>query len=41
MSFYALQVFFEDYYFFAPKPDKFFWARIKEKSFGFEWKQLE
>ena len=42
MSFYALQVFFEQiYYAFAKKPDKLFWARLKAKTFAFVGKSLE
>ena len=36
MSFYASQVSFERiYYAIANKPDKVFWARLKEKTFAF------
>ena len=42
MSFYALQVSFEQiYYAFAKKPDKLFRARLKEKTFAFVGKWLE
>ena len=42
MSFYALQVSFEQiYYAFAEKPDKLLWARLKEKTFAFVGKWLE
>ena len=42
MSFYALQVSFEQiYYAFAEKLDKLFWTRLKEKGFVFEEKRLE
>ena len=42
MSFHALQVSFEQiYYAFAKKPDKLFWARLKEKIFAFMGKWLE
>ena len=42
MSFYALQVCFEQiYYAFAKKPDKLFWARLKKVTFAFAGKQLE
>ena len=42
MSFYALQVSFQQiFYAFAFKPDKFFWARLKEKTFAFVGKWLE
>ena len=42
MSFYALQVSFAQiYYEFAKKPDKLFWARLKEKTFAFLGKCLE
>ena len=36
MSFYALQVCFEEiYYANAKQPDKHFWERLKEKIFAF------
>ena len=42
LSFYALQVSFEQiYYAFAKKPNKLFWARLKEKTFAFMGKWLE
>ena len=42
MSFYALQVSFEQiYYAFAKKPDKLFRARVEEKTFAFVGKRLE
>ena len=42
MSFCALQVSFEKIFFsFAKKPDKLFWARLKEKTFEFVGKCLE
>ena len=42
MSFHALQVSFEQiYYAFATKPDKLFWARLKEKIFAFVGNCLE
>ena len=42
MSFYALQVSFEQiYYAFAKKPDELFWARLKEKFFAIVGKRLE
>ena len=42
MSFYALHVSSEQiYYAFAKKPDKLFWARLKEKTFAFVGKRLE
>ena len=42
MTFYALQVSFEQIcYAFAKKPDKLFWARLKEKTFAFVGKRLE
>ena len=42
MAFDALQVSFEQtYYAFAKKPDKLFWARLKEKTFAFVGKWLE
>ena len=41
-SFYVLQVSFEQiYYAFAKKPDKLFWARLKEEIFAFVGKWLE
>ena len=42
MSFNALQVSFEQsYYAFAKKPDKFFWAGLKEKIFAITGKGYE
>ena len=42
MFFYALQFCFEKSYLtFAQEPDKFFWARLKEKTFAFVGKWLE
>ena len=42
MSFYALQVSFQQiYYAFAKKPDKLFWTRLKEKTFAIVGKWLE
>ena len=42
MTFYALQVSLEQiYYAFAKKPDKLFWARLKEKILAFVGKRLE
>ena len=42
MSFDALPVSFEQiYYAFAKKPDKLFWARLKEKTFAFVGRRLE
>ena len=42
MSIYALQVSFEQIsYAFAKKPDKLFWARLKEKIFAILSKYLE
>ena len=42
ISFYALQVSFEQiYYAFAEKPDKLFWARLREKTFAFAGKRLK
>ena len=42
MSFYALEVSFEQiFYATSKKPDKLFWARLKEKIFAFVAKRLE
>ena len=42
MSFHALRDSFEQiYYTFAKKPDKLFWARLKEKIYAFVGKELE
>ena len=42
MSFHASQLSFEQkYYAVAKKPDKLFWARLKEKTFAFVAKCLE
>ena len=42
MSFYALQLSFEQtYHAFAKKPDKLFWATLKEKIFAIVGKGLE
>ena len=42
MSYYALRVSFEKvYYTIAEEPDRFFWARLKEKTFAFVGKWLE
>ena len=42
MSFYALQVSFEQiYYAFAKKPDELFWVRLMEKIFAFVGNWLE
>ena len=42
MSFFVLQVSFEQiYYALAKKPDKLFWARLKEKTFALVGKSLE
>ena len=42
MSYYALQIsFVQIYYVFAKKPDKLFWARLKEKTFAFVGNSLE
>ena len=41
-SSHILQVFIEQTYSaFAEKPDKFFWARLREKTFAFAGKRLE
>ena len=42
MPFHALQVSFEKiYYTFTAEPDKFFWGRLKENTFGFVEKRLD
>ena len=42
MPFYALQVSLEQFFYeFTKKPDKLFWARLKEKTFEFVGKRLE
>ena len=42
MSFYALPVSFEQiYYAITKKPEKLFWARLKEKTFAFVENWLE
>ena len=42
MFFYTLQVSYEQiFYAFAKKPDKLFWARLKEKIFAFVGKRLK